>query len=66
MKNDSEERETLSRKSTELFEEVIRHYPDRLKVKFALASLHCYTHNTEKAEEVYQQLLSRKDDLSLE
>ncbi len=36
-----------------------------LKVKLALASMHCYAHNTEKAEEIYQQLLSKKDYLSL-
>ncbi|XP_058606037.1 uncharacterized protein LOC131523571, partial [Onychostoma macrolepis] len=65
MKDDSEERETLARKSIELLEEVVRHYPDRLQVKLSLASLHCYAHNTEKAEEIFKQLLSKKDDLSL-
>ncbi|XP_001333807.4 interferon-induced protein with tetratricopeptide repeats 1 [Danio rerio] len=62
MKADTEQRENLARKSIELFEELLTHYPDHLKVKLALASLHQYAHNTEKANEIYQQLLSEIDD----
>lgn len=64
MKEDNMERRTLARESTKLFEEVVRHYPDSLREKVALASMYKYAGNSEKADEIYQQLLSEKDDLS--
>lgn len=63
MRGNTEQRENLARKSIELFEELVKHYPDHLKVKLALASLHQNAHNTEKANEIYQQLLSETDDV---
>ncbi|XP_056114777.1 interferon-induced protein with tetratricopeptide repeats 2-like [Rhinichthys klamathensis goyatoka] len=61
---DSEERETLARKSIKLFEEDLRYYPHSYKVKINLASLHCYTHEFEKADEIYKNLLSEENYLS--
>ncbi len=62
MKDDNMERRTLARKSTELFEEVVKHYPDSLRERVALASMHKYAGNSERANEIYKQLLSEKDD----
>ncbi|NP_001287802.1 interferon-induced protein with tetratricopeptide repeats 14 [Danio rerio] len=63
MKEDSRERRIWVQKSIELFEEVVRHYPDCVKGRSDLASLHRYAHNTERAEEIYQQLLSEDHTL---
>ncbi|KAK2878830.1 hypothetical protein Q8A67_019621 [Cirrhinus molitorella] len=62
-KDDMTENRTLAKKTIELFEELVRHYPDSLKDKVTLASLHSYAHNSERTDEIYQQLLSEKDDL---
>uniref|UniRef100_A0A673KX88 Uncharacterized protein n=1 Tax=Sinocyclocheilus rhinocerous TaxID=307959 RepID=A0A673KX88_9TELE len=62
MKEDKMERKTLAMKSTKLFEEVVRHYPDSLREKVALASMHKYAGNSEKANKIYKQLLSEIDD----
>ncbi|XDV43164.1 hypothetical protein PO909_011686 [Leuciscus waleckii] len=63
MKEDSQERQAWAQKGIELFEEVVRDNPDSVRGWISLASLHCYAHNTERADEIYQQLLSEKDDL---
>ncbi len=63
MKDDNMERRALARESSELFEEVVRHYPDSLRERVALASMHRYAGNRERANEIYKQLLSEKDDL---
>ncbi|XP_026142019.1 interferon-induced protein with tetratricopeptide repeats 1-like [Carassius auratus] len=63
MKEDNMERKTLAVKSTELFEEVVRHYPDSLRETVGLASMHKYAGNRKRADEIYQQLLSNIDDL---
>ncbi|XP_052436463.1 interferon-induced protein with tetratricopeptide repeats 1-like [Carassius gibelio] len=62
VKKDSMERRKLAKKSAEMFEEVVRHYPDSLREKVGLASMHHCADNTERADEIYQQLLSEKDD----
>uniref|UniRef100_A0A671Q6L9 Uncharacterized protein n=1 Tax=Sinocyclocheilus anshuiensis TaxID=1608454 RepID=A0A671Q6L9_9TELE len=62
IKEDSMERRTLAMKSTKLFEEVVRHYPDSLRETVALASMHKYASNSEKANKIYKQLLSGMDD----
>ncbi|XP_058606278.1 interferon-induced protein with tetratricopeptide repeats 1-like isoform X1 [Onychostoma macrolepis] len=62
MKEDNMERRTLARESTELFEEVVKHYPDSLREKIALASMHDYAGNSERADEIYQQFLLQMDD----
>uniref|UniRef100_A0A8C1XAJ9 Uncharacterized protein n=1 Tax=Cyprinus carpio TaxID=7962 RepID=A0A8C1XAJ9_CYPCA len=62
VKEDNMERKTLARKSTELFEEVVRHYPDSLRETVALASMHMYAGNRERADEIYKQLLSEIED----
>ncbi|XP_073683706.1 interferon-induced protein with tetratricopeptide repeats 1-like [Garra rufa] len=59
---DRQERVTLARKSIGLFEEVVRHYPDSLREKIALASMYNYANYNEKADEIYQQLVSEIDD----
>ncbi|RXN29877.1 interferon-induced [Labeo rohita] len=56
-----QETDPLARKSIGLFEKVVRHYSDSLREKVALASMHYYAGNTERADEIYQQLLSEKD-----
>ncbi|XP_056120261.1 interferon-induced protein with tetratricopeptide repeats 1-like [Rhinichthys klamathensis goyatoka] len=61
---DSEERETLARESIKLFETDLTYYPHSYKVKIDLASLHCYTHEIEKADEIYKNLLSEENDIS--
>ncbi len=63
MTDDNMEKRTLARESSELFEEVVRHYPDSLRERVALASMHKYAGNSERANEIYKQLLSEKDDL---
>ncbi|XP_056333349.1 interferon-induced protein with tetratricopeptide repeats 1-like [Danio aesculapii] len=63
MKEDSMERQIWVQKSIELYEEVVVHYPDCVKGRLDLASLYCYAHNTKKAEEIYQQLLSEDNTL---
>lgn len=64
MKDDSEEMETLARKSTELFEEVVRHYPDRLKVKFALH--HCTVmHTTQRKRRRFTSSSCQRKMISL-
>ncbi|XP_050989380.1 interferon-induced protein with tetratricopeptide repeats 1-like [Labeo rohita] len=63
LSEDSRETRTLARKSIKLFEEVLRHYPDSLRDRVALASLHYYAHNSKRTDEIYQQILSEKDDL---
>ncbi|XP_059377019.1 interferon-induced protein with tetratricopeptide repeats 1-like [Carassius carassius] len=62
MKEDNMERKTLAMKSTELFEEVVRHHPDSLRETVGLASMHKYAGNSKRADEIYQQLLSNIDD----
>ncbi|XP_016120596.1 interferon-induced protein with tetratricopeptide repeats 2-like, partial [Sinocyclocheilus grahami] len=62
MKEDKMERRTLAMKSMKLFEEVVRHYPDSLRETVALASMHKYAGNSEKANKIYKQLLSEIDD----
>ncbi|XP_051725172.1 interferon-induced protein with tetratricopeptide repeats 1-like [Ctenopharyngodon idella] len=61
---DSEEKEIFARKAIELFEEVVRRNPHSYKVKMSLASMHIYAHNRKRADEIYQQLLSERNDLS--
>lgn len=64
MKDDSEEMETLARKSTELFEEVVRHYPDRLIVKFALH--HCTVmHTTQRKRRRFTSSSCQRKMISL-
>ncbi|KAK7142419.1 hypothetical protein R3I94_011940 [Phoxinus phoxinus] len=61
---DSEERETLARKSIRLYEKDLIYFPHSYKVKIDLASLHCKTHEIEKADEIYENLLSEENELS--
>ena len=63
MREDSQERQAWAQKGIGLFEEVVRDYPDNIRGWISLATLHCYAHNTERADEIYQQLLSEEDDL---
>ncbi len=63
MKDDNMEKRTLARESSKLLEEVVIHYPDSLRERVALASMHKYAGNSERANEIYKQLLSEKDDL---
>ncbi len=42
MKDDNMEKRTLARESSELFEEVVIHYPDSLRERVALASMQKY------------------------
>ncbi|KAL0169948.1 hypothetical protein M9458_034544, partial [Cirrhinus mrigala] len=58
---DNQDSEPFARKSIGLFEEVVRHYPHSLREKVALASMHYYAGNSERADEIYQQLLSEQD-----
>ncbi|XP_073683524.1 interferon-induced protein with tetratricopeptide repeats 1-like [Garra rufa] len=62
IKEDTVERRRLAKKSCKLFEEVVSHYPDSLGEKVALASMHHYANNNERANEIYQQLVSDIDD----
>ncbi|XP_073683707.1 interferon-induced protein with tetratricopeptide repeats 2-like [Garra rufa] len=61
VKEDHQERELFARSSIALFERVVRDYPDSIREKVALASMHYYADNTKRADEIYQQLLSEKD-----
>jgi len=61
---DSEERETLARESIKLYEKDLTYNPDSYKLKIDIASLHCYTHEIEKADEIYNNLLSEENDSS--
>ncbi|XP_058606091.1 interferon-induced protein with tetratricopeptide repeats 1-like isoform X1 [Onychostoma macrolepis] len=63
MKENSQERKILSQKCIKMFEKVVIDYPDCVRGWLALATLHRYAHNTKRANEIYQQLLSEKDDL---
>ncbi|XP_051725305.1 interferon-induced protein with tetratricopeptide repeats 1-like isoform X2 [Ctenopharyngodon idella] len=63
MKEDSRERQAWAQKCIKLFEEVVRNYPDCVRGRLSLAALHHYAHNTERADEIYRQLLSEEDDL---
>ncbi|XP_059377018.1 interferon-induced protein with tetratricopeptide repeats 1-like [Carassius carassius] len=63
MKENSQERKILTQTCMKQFEKVVKHYPDCVRGWLALATLHRYEHNTERADEIYQQLLSEKDDL---
>nr|UOF76540.1 interferon-induced protein with tetratricopeptide repeats 14 [Gobiocypris rarus] len=58
------ERDTLARKSIMFLEEDVRHSPHAYKAKIALASMHCYARDFEKADEIYKCLLSEEKDLS--
>ncbi|KAK7152929.1 hypothetical protein R3I93_010989 [Phoxinus phoxinus] len=62
MKEDSQEKKAWAQKGIELFEEIVRDYPD-WTARLSLATLHRYAHNTKRADEIYQQLLSEEDDL---
>ncbi len=59
----SQEKKILSQTYMKLFEEVVKHYPDCVRGWLALTSMLHYTHNNERADEIYQQLLSEKEDL---
>ncbi|KAK9959772.1 hypothetical protein ABG768_009873 [Culter alburnus] len=63
MKEDSRERQAWAQKCIKLFEEVVRDYPDCVRGRISLATLHRYVHNIKRADEMYQQLLSEEDDL---
>ncbi len=63
MKKNSQEREILTQTCIKLFEKFVKHYPDCVRGWLALASMHRYAHNTKRANEIYQQLLSETDDL---
>ncbi|XP_056120231.1 interferon-induced protein with tetratricopeptide repeats 1-like [Rhinichthys klamathensis goyatoka] len=63
MKEDSQERKACAQKGIKLFEEVVRDYPDCVRGRLSLATLHRFAHNTKRADEIYQQLLSEEDDL---
>ncbi|KAL0169950.1 hypothetical protein M9458_034546, partial [Cirrhinus mrigala] len=62
-KENIKENGTLAKKAIELFEELVKHYPDSLRDKVTLASLHYYAQNSKRTEEIYEQLLLEKDDL---
>ncbi len=59
----SQEKKILSQTYMKLFEEVVKHYPDCVRGWLALTSMLHYAHNNERADEIYQQLLSENDDL---
>ncbi|XP_018934732.2 interferon-induced protein with tetratricopeptide repeats 1B-like [Cyprinus carpio] len=63
MKENSQKRKILIQTCMKLFEKLVIHYPDCVRGWLALATLHRYANNTKKANEIYQQLLSEKDDL---
>ncbi|TRY77540.1 hypothetical protein DNTS_001959 [Danionella cerebrum] len=60
-------RESLKRrqeamKTIEFYKEFVKAYPEDLGGWVTLANLHCYTHNVERATEIYQELLSKEQD----
>uniref|UniRef100_UPI003D9DD01E interferon-induced protein with tetratricopeptide repeats 15 n=1 Tax=Danio rerio TaxID=7955 RepID=UPI003D9DD01E len=61
MNEDTEERVILARKTIELLEKVCGYNPDSHRAKVALAAMHYYAHNTERADEIYQQLLLEEE-----
>uniref|UniRef100_A0A8C1PWN1 Interferon-induced protein with tetratricopeptide repeats 16 n=1 Tax=Cyprinus carpio TaxID=7962 RepID=A0A8C1PWN1_CYPCA len=63
MKENSQKRKILIQTCMKLFEKLVIHYPDCVRGWLALATLHRYANNTKRANEIYQQLLSEKDDL---
>ncbi|KAK2878828.1 hypothetical protein Q8A67_019619 [Cirrhinus molitorella] len=62
IREDTVERRRLAKKSCKLFEEFLSHYPDTLREKVALASLSNYANNSERADEIYRQLVSDIND----
>ncbi|XP_050989385.1 interferon-induced protein with tetratricopeptide repeats 1B-like [Labeo rohita] len=63
MKKDSQERQKLIETCIELFEKVVKEYPDCVRGRLTYATLYHYANNPVRANKIYQQLLSEKDDL---